>query len=95
MLEEPDASSLALRGAHAVLRDGWVKIGDQWLSRAQRPVVGDVAPSGSFNYFGMSLAVATVLRHEPQHATARAIWTQLQRGASATGQCSWLAPGVR
>jgi hypothetical protein len=42
----------------------------------------------------MSLAVAVVLRHEPQNATARAIWTQLLQ-TNREQDLAWLDPGVK
>lgn len=45
----------------------------------------------AFNLFGMPLAIAVVLRHEPDNETAREIWQQCV--ADNRGH-SWLAPGI-
>lgn len=88
-----EGRAVALRVARAVVDLAWVKVGDRWQSRAQMPVVGESPADESFNYFGCSLAVAVVLRHEPDNERARSIWAQLvatpERGAS------WLAPGIQ
>lgn len=86
---------LALRGASVVVRDAWVQVGTRWQPKPIMPVGGGGVPDPSFTYFGMPLSVATVLRHEPQHAKARAIWSQLEAEARDVGQAKWLAPGVR
>lgn len=91
----PDARAIALRGALRVVSDSWRQdAAGAWVSSANCPVVGsETAPAdGSFNYFGMSLSVAAVLRHDPQNARARAIWTWLLAHASSVGDYRWLAP---
>ncbi len=92
----PEARNVALRGARAVLRDAWRQDAGRWLTQPQRPVdtTRDTLRDESFNYFGMSLAVATVLKHEPANATARSIWQQLLASATKEGDLSWLAPEV-
>jgi len=95
----PEAREIGLAGARKVVDEAWRFVNGQWLCRAQQPV--DPALSldgdfdGSFSYFGMALAPAVVLRHDPNDARARAIWTQLTTGATLTEQTSWLAPGVQ
>lgn len=91
--ERPEIRALGLKAARVVLRDAWEQRDGRWVCRAQQSVAPPwSAGDESFNYFGLALAVAVVLRHEPKDARARAIWTQLlatpERGAS------WLAPGV-
>ena len=90
-----EGRAVALRAARAVLRDAWKLVGGRWLSQPQRPVVGDTLRDESFNYFGMALSVAVVLRHEPENAQARAIWQQLLESAHQPGDWSWLAPEVQ
>lgn len=91
--EVPEARAIALRLAKTVVRESWEQRSGVWLSRAQQPVEGArPEPDGSFNYYGLSLAVAVVLRHEPNDERARAIWTQL--AATPERGASWLAPGV-
>ena len=89
-----EARLLALRAAKAVLTRAWVHVDGQWLTRPQAPVAGGGPAEGSFNYFGMALSVATVLRHEPSNATAKDILMQLAGGVTDAGQASWLAPEV-
>lgn len=87
--------SASLRAARRVVAEAWVQRDGVWLTRPQCPVVGwETAPAdGSFNYFGMALAVATVLRHEPENPRARSIWQQLLNGAGNNlGNWKWLAP---
>ena len=90
----PGARIAALRGAQAVLREAWVQVGDRWQSRPQMPVAGGGNSDEVFNYFGMSMAVAAVLRHLPSDQKASAIWQQLQAGADEAKETAWLAPGV-
>lgn len=92
----PNGRTSALRAAKAVLRDAWRKVGDRWQSQPQRPVATtvDTLRDESFNFFGMSMAVAVVLRHEPENAQAQSIWQQLLQSAHQPGDWSWLAPEV-
>jgi len=59
------------------------------------PRIETIAPPAlfdeAFNLFGMPLAIAVVLRHEPENAVAREIWNQCV--ADNRGH-SWLAPGI-
>lgn len=48
---------------------------------------------GSFNLFGMPLAVAVVLRHQPENAVARSIQTQLLRDCG--GGHPWIPPEMQ
>lgn len=89
----PEGRAAALRAARAVLRDAWRKVDGRWQSQPQRPVVGDTLRDESFNYFGMSMAVATVLRHDPQDEQARSIWQQLL-ATNRPEDLAWLAPEV-
>lgn len=92
----PKARETAWRGAQRVLRDAWVEQGGRWLSRPQMPVAGEPPPAdGSFNYFGMSLAVATVRRQDAADVRAALIWRQLLAEATLVEQVRWLAPGTR
>lgn len=86
----PEGRDVALRLARTVLDRGWVLVGDRWQSRAQAPVDGTAPSDESFNGYGLPLAVAVVLRHEPDNQRALAIWGQVRQGSST----SWLAPGV-
>jgi len=87
------ARAMADRGAKAVLRDAWARSGDRWVCRPQQAVAGPWQQGDeSFAYFGMAMAVAVVLRNDPDDERARGIWAQL---TTTSGEGSrWLAPGV-
>lgn len=85
---------IAVVAARAVLVRAWVKVGGRWQTRAQMPVAGGGPSDESFNYFGMPLAVATMLRHTPDDALARDIWNQLTQTTRAD-QLRWLPPEVQ
>lgn len=91
----PNARALALRLGKRVLDNAWRQQGNRWVSSPYAPVAGVADANEDFNYYGMSLAVACVLRHEPQHVKARAVWQQLTSEATQTRQTVWLAPGVQ
>ncbi len=84
-----DARALALRGARRAM-DAWQLQGGQWLTYWNLAVDGRGVLSHDANNFGMPLAPAVVLRHEPNDEKARAVWAQV---APDGGQ--WIAPGVR
>lgn len=86
----PEARSIALRLASVVVRDAWDFRDGRWVSRAQQPVSGPyMFGDESFNGFGMPLAPAVVLRHDPNNARASSIWSQIAGNGG-----SWIAPGV-
>jgi len=87
VLGPAEGRDVALRLARTVVRDAFRLVGDRWQTQPVRPVAGDTGSDESFNGFGMPLAVATVLRHDPDDERARSIWAQVPRG-------SWTAPGV-
>ena len=91
----PDARAMALRAAQRVLADGWKQQSGRWVSAAQVSLDGSQpAPfDESFNLFGMSLAPAVVLRHDPNNEKARAILAQLIATAGDRGS-AWLPPEV-
>jgi hypothetical protein len=98
VLGVPEAREVALRGARTVLREAWAQGPDgQWRAREQLPVRpdGQLGGTGDWRYYGMALAPATVLRHDPNDAKARAIWTVLVRDARTVWETRWLAPEVR
>jgi hypothetical protein len=90
----PALRALALKGAKRVLADAWVLIDGRWKSRPRMPVAGGGLADESFNYFGMSMAVAVVRRQEPENWIALAIWTQLVTEANEVKETQWLAPDV-
>lgn len=94
----PEARAVALQGARAVLRDAWTQGPDgQWHAREQLPVAPDgvLGGTGIWRYYGMALAPAVVLRHDPRDEKARAIWAVLVGGARTFWETRWLAPEVR
>lgn len=90
--DRPDARALALRGAKHAMARGWEKQPDgTWLTYFNRAVDGRGVVGHDANNFGMPLAPAVVLLHEPNNATARDIWAQLQRDHAGS---SWHPPEV-
>jgi hypothetical protein len=65
------------------------------MDAAGEMVTHDPAGSTIFDAFGMPLAPAAVLRHEPQHERAMRIWTEHCRSFSLSKQLSWLAPEIQ
>lgn len=83
------ARAAALRAAKRVVDEAWRCVDGLWHTVPQMAVDGRGEVGTSFNSFGMPLAVAVVLRHEPQNERARSIWAQIgPKGGS------WIAPGV-
>lgn len=93
-LDRPQAREIALAHAKRILADAYVQQGETWTTRDVVALDGAAVTIGFFDLFGMPLAPATVLRHEPQHEQARAIWTQLLQRATQPKHTAWLAPGV-
>ena len=89
----PEGMALAQKAARKVLQDAFRFENGGLLTSAQRPVLLATAPAyfdPSFNYFGMPLAVATILRSNPVDPVARPIWDWLV--ANAGWAVSWLPP---
>lgn len=92
---EPTWLPVAKRLAERALRDGWVQVGGQWVTRPLFPVAVDATPptpDGSFNRFGMPLCAWVVLRQEPTNAKARQVWDYLL--SDPNGARNWMPPGV-
>ena len=85
---------LALRAAKAVVRDAFVKIGGQWTTKDIVALDGSPVTMGLFDLFGMPMAVAVVLRHEPWNAEALEIWGQIEQRSVLPKHTAWLVPGV-
>lgn len=85
----------ALIGATAVL-DCWREVNGRWepvpTCKAGTETTAPTDPS--FTFYGMALAPAVVLRHDPNHAKARAIMQFLIANAKTTDDTRWLAPEV-
>ena len=86
---------VALDAALVVLRDAFVLEQGTWHNFAAVALDGRVNPESIFYLFGSPLAAAVVLRHQPNHATARSIWQQMRSDATTPEQFSWFAPGVQ
>jgi len=57
-------------------------------------MAGDRSRSGWFGGSWLPPAAALVLRYEPEHERARAIWRQVLDDTAAAPSRSWLPPGV-
>jgi hypothetical protein len=97
---DADGIAIKLQAPIGSLRSADPPAGAFWISAPQVPIVdpqGAGTFDGSFNYFGMSLAPATVLRHGPEapsYAKARELWTWLVANMKTEGQAKWMPPEV-
>jgi len=95
----PAARAMALAAAKTVLARAWRQVDGRWRSTSQMPVDpacdAETQWTEAWAYFGGALGIATILRHEPQHEQARAIWQQLVDSATKVSETSWLAPEVQ
>lgn len=96
----PEAWNLGAQMGVEILDRGYAKQGDRWASW---PIIthdgSDPGPlslygvsMGYYDHFGMPLAVATVLKHNPGHWAALEIWAQLKKDSTTWQQASWLLP---
>lgn len=101
-----EGRAVALEAALVCVQRDWVKlpgetryrnIGNQpWSERAAgfyTPAFFDARPRWFETSWGVP-AIAVVLRHQPEHERARALWAQASNDA-AQGSQSWFPPGVR
>lgn len=84
-------------GALAVVNDAWRVDPSGCYTAAQLPVGGTAdaqRSTGSFNLFGMHLAVAVVLAQDPAHMKARAIagWLAATVSPLDAKACRWIPP---
>lgn len=86
--------SAALAAAQVVLDQAFVFRGGRWHCRSAVALDGRADANPIFYLFGSPLAPAVVLRHQPFHPQALAIWNQMRADAVGTEQFSWLAPGL-
>lgn len=86
---------VALRAARVALRDGYAFANGVWYSRSAVALDGRVTDDPTFHLFGLPLAPAVVLRHQPLHPIARSVWDQLHVDATSALHFSWFAPGVQ
>lgn len=95
----PAARAMALAAAKTVLARAWRRVDGLWRSTSQMPVDpardAETQWTEAWAYFGGALGIATILRHEPQHEQARAIWQQFVASSAKAGETSWLAPEVQ
>jgi len=89
-----EGRAVALAAAKHVLQEAWVQVDGTWLPRHSMPVAGGGVTHPGWVHFGMALSVAVVLKHEPQHEQARAIWQQVLATADQPGEVSWIPPEV-
>ena len=94
VLGPPSGRTVALNGALAVLRDAFAFERGAWRNRAAVALDGRYSGDPIFYLFGSPLAVATVLRHLPNHVTANAIWNQMLVDMTGPEHFSWLPPGM-
>lgn len=88
----PEGRAMALRAAKKVLEAGWTFENGRWVEYEHQRVDGSAKTrSGYFALAWMPLAVAVVLRHEPQNERANMIWDQII-AESAGGEPRWLPP---
>lgn len=86
---------LAVAGSKDVYWHGWRQNpSGRWETRASG--VSTIDNTGgswdeSFNFFGMSMAIATILRNDPTDYSCRQIWAQLLHDQPDN---AWLMPGV-
>lgn len=89
----PEARAVALAGAKRILADAWVREGGRWVESELLALDGRRSRSGMFTAAWLPLAIAVVLRHEPNNERARSIWAQIVADADGNGR--WIPPGVR
>jgi len=94
VLGPPAGRAVARAAATTVLRRSFVLQNGIWQNHAAVALDGRFNASPIFYLFGTPLAVAVVLRHDPQHAVANAIWSQMRSAATSPVQFSWFAPGL-
>lgn len=86
--------AVARDAALVVLQQAFWFENGAWHNRAAVALDGRVANDPIFYLFGSPLAPAVVLRHDPNHATARAIQDQMHADATSPLHFAWFAPGV-
>jgi hypothetical protein len=93
----PAARDLALRGALVVLAEGFTESGGRWRAHDRVRPGGAERDTGddTFWLFGMPMAPAVVLRHQPTNERARSIWEQMRAEAVLAKHCAWLPPEVQ
>lgn len=75
--------------------NAFVKVNGQWTTRDVGVVDQEPHPgTGFYDLFGTPLALAVILRHEPQHEQVREAWEQVKARATAQKHVQWVAPGV-
>lgn len=86
-----------LHGAKVIVDEAWQEVAPDmhWEPRPIASVLGGSPTDPSFTYYGMALAPATVLRHEPTNERALRLWNYLVANARDAGAMKWLAPEVK
>jgi hypothetical protein len=89
----PAARARAFAHSQLVLDRSWSLVAGRWKSLAQQPIAAPLPPPDEvFNYFGMCLVPWVVLKHDPTHPVALAVWAQLTNEATEKKQFAWLPP---
>lgn len=90
----PEGRAMALRAAKKVMDAGWVFENGRWVVYEHQRVDGSAKTRSTDTNFGlawMPLAIAVVLRHEPQNERANMLWDQTLAD-SVGGEPRWLPP---
>lgn len=85
--------TLGLRLAQRVVNDAFYHDGNTWRCYAAMALDGRVADDNIFFSFGLPMAVAVVLKHNPNDERARSIWNQMLT-AEEDFDLAWLPPEV-
>ena len=80
--------ALALEGATRIVESAWQLENGSWVEYELAAVDGRRQRSGMFQTAWMPLAAATVLKHQPNNARARAIWNSIVQKSQGNGR--WL-----
>lgn len=94
VLNIPEACAVALQGAKRVLSAFREEAGIGWVAYERQSVDGATysRDGNTFAAAWMPPAVWTVLRHEPDHPKARAVWNHLMAITEGRDR-SWIPPG--
>ena len=86
----PEGRALALECAKRCMADSWRQEGGRWVQYGHLGIDDQNyrTHDKDFDVAWSGLAIATVLRHEPENAQAMSIWQQLRTDANGDGR--WL-----
>lgn len=89
----PQARAFALASAKRIMAEAYVLENGLWVEYELKAIDGRRQRSGMFTTSWMPLAIATILRNEPNNAQAIAIWNQIKIDAGNNGR--WMPPEVK